>query len=101
MVIAWYYWLCIIAAAVAILGGAVKGARTLWAFISAVVHFTDVAPALVEIGNQFKTNGGSSLRDAVDRIEAGQKTDHDIVVDHIQKDEAFQARVEPFLAGAK
>ena len=99
MLITWYYWLAIAAAVVVVAPFLWKSIRQTIRCLSAFIHFVDITPTLIEVGNQFQSNGGSSLRDAIDRIEKNQEADHDIVVAHIAADAAFQARVEPYIAG--
>jgi len=38
-----------------------------------LVRLDDALPTLLDIADEFKTNGGGSLRDAVDRLELGQR----------------------------
>jgi hypothetical protein len=47
------------------------------AFVRAIGTFERIAPVLITIGEQFQANGGSSLRDSIDRIEAAQTADHE------------------------
>jgi hypothetical protein len=56
-----------------------------------VVVISEAAPTLLEIATEYKPNGGGSLHDVVDRIEAGQGTLASDVREHIADDrEAFK-----------
>jgi len=53
-------------AGIILLGGAIKALPTIWSFIKAAAK----VPIVVEsVAAEFSPNGGSSLRDAVNRIE--------------------------------
>ncbi len=60
----------------AVLGGIVSLAvilRMAWKGTMAVVRIADAMPTLLQVAEQFKPNGGSSLVDAVHRLELGQR----------------------------
>jgi hypothetical protein len=99
--VVWYYIFGAIAAALAVGAAALAFLKQVWKFLRNLEKAVDAFPVLIEIASEFKTNGGSSLRDAVNRIETNQEVDHQLVVDHIAADAAFQERVEPFLLGAQ
>lgn len=53
--------------AIAIAGGAIESIRRwIWPFIAGLVAVIEAIPVLVDISQEFKPNGGSSLRDQID-----------------------------------
>lgn len=48
------------------------GLCPVWRTMMAINHFAEALPVLLEIADEFKPNGGGSLRDQIDEIRIGQ-----------------------------
>lgn len=79
-------------------------------FVSKVIFLVDTyGPAVMEIGSQFKKNGGTSLKDQIDRIEDeakaaaklareaydASKASHDLVIRLDENVRAIRRTIEP------
>lgn len=71
-----------------------KGIKPLLHFFHAIGRIADATPILVTMAEEFHPNGGGSLRDIVDRIEA--KVDEAVVVAETTKTH-LDARLEEHL----
>lgn len=71
----WVDLLLVAAAVLTALG--VVWRKAIKPIVHALATFERVAPVLITIGEQFQANGGNSLRDSINRIEATQKELHD------------------------
>jgi hypothetical protein len=81
------------------LPGAVLLARLLWRFFSKIVKLADLHPVIISMAEEFKSNGGSTLRDQMNRLEElatsaalAAKDAHDAVVEHAAMMERVLAR---------
>lgn len=82
---AWVQVLVITAAALAALATIWrKGILPLVRLARAVERIADATPVLIGIAEEFRPNGGSSLRDTVDRIEVKVDAQHQTMTDHLE-----------------
>ena len=49
---------------------AIAGLREVWKGLRGITKLVAVVPVIIQIGSEFKTNGGSTLKDNLDRLSA-------------------------------
>lgn len=72
-----------------------------WRALRKLVHISDALPALLELAQEFKPNGGSSMRDKVDAIMEGQYQHTELLIEHTAQDESRFNKLEKALKKRK
>lgn len=70
----WWQW-------VVTLSGVAVGIRVLWLIIEEVVDARRAYPVLMEIAEQFKPNGGSSLHDRINALTEMQESQSSVLAE--------------------
>jgi len=52
-----------------------------------------------KVAHELENNSGSTVRDAIDRIEAAQQTQMTMLSEHIAEDQTWKGQVEELLTG--
>ncbi|MDE2105970.1 MAG: hypothetical protein KGL39_52595 [Patescibacteria group bacterium] len=66
---AWFAWVFYTSALLVSLFAILKAVRVFMKTVNKIDKLLDLAGPITEMGKEFKKNGGSSLRDTIDRIE--------------------------------
>ena len=61
--------------------------KMLWPFMRLVVHLNEAMPVLLSVGEQFQANGGSTLKDQMNRIEV-------FMADRVRHNSDMQAKLD-------
>lgn len=61
--------------------------RIFWPFMRLVVHLNEAMPVLLSVGEQFQANGGSTLKDQMNRIEV-------FMADRVAQNAAAQRKLD-------